>query len=130
MTVALAHLDVQLGDLRAAFPQAQATAQAGGAVLVELPDLALPAGWNQTHTTVYFLVPLGYPLSQPDCFWTDGTLRLDTGAMPMNTGVNPLPQMEHLPTLWFSWHVSAWNPAHDDLLTYTRVIQNRLNQVC
>jgi hypothetical protein len=129
VTVALAHLDAQLDDLRSVYLQMQATAQSGGTVLIELPQVVLPAGWNQTHTTVYFVVPLGYPMAQPDCFWTDGALRLATGEMPINSGTNPLPSMEHRPTLWFSWHVSGWNPAHDDLLTYLRVIENRFKEV-
>ena len=129
MTVALAHLDAQLDDLRLPFSQVKATALPGGTVLIELPNVPLPAGWNQTHTTVYFLVPNGYPMATPDCFWTDGTLRLADGAMPMNSGANALPGMEHQHTLWFSWHVRSWNPAQDDLLTYFRVIENRLREV-
>lgn len=125
MTVTLAHL----ADGRVNSPQAQATAQPGGPVLTELPHLALPAGWNQAHTTVRFLVPLCHPLSQPDCSWTDSTLRLDRRATRVNTGGNLLLRMESLPTLWFSGHGRAWTPIHGDLLTYIRVFRNRSDQV-
>lgn len=95
-----------------------------GTTLVTVPSIVLPTGWNQPSTAVHFVVPIGYPLAKPDCFWADPALRLAGGGMPQNAGVN---QLAGLPNsaLWFSWHVITWNPSSDSLLTYVRVIQRR-----
>ena len=115
----------QLGVLASAFPGASVAPLPGSLGLVTLPAVRLPPGWNQPVTTVRFVLPTGYPIARPDCFFADATLRLGNGAMPMNAGVQPIPgTAEHL--LWFSWHVAAWDSARDSLLTYARVIQKRL----
>lgn len=84
----------------------------------------LPPGWNRASTQVRFLLPLPYPAAQPDCFYADQDLRLASGTMPVNSGMQPL---NNVPMLWFSWHLSAWNPQRDDVLTYVRFIESRLN---
>jgi len=96
-----------------------------GSHLVIVPGVVLPAGWSKPTVNVKFLAPVGYPLARPDCFWTDSDLRLRNGNVPQNTGQNPIP---HIGTghLWFSWHVSSWNPNVDSLLTYLYVIKRRL----
>ena len=96
-----------------------------GSHLVIVPGVMLPAGWSKPTVIVKFLRQLGYPLARPDCFWTDCDLRLSNGNLPQNTGQNPIPHIgnQHL---WFSWHVSSWNPNFDNLLTYLYVIKRRL----
>ena len=105
-----------------------------GAVLQKLPDgshlitirgVKLPSGWSKQVIEAKFLAPVGYPFSKPDCFWTDPDLRLANGNPPKNTGSNPIPQVGS-GNLWFSWHVSSWNPNSDSLLTYWNVIKRRL----
>jgi hypothetical protein len=105
-----------------------------GATLQKLPDgsylvtvpLPLPEGWSKTTTQVRFIAPVGYPLSRPDCFWADNDLRLKNGQTPKNTSGNPIPHVGG-GYLWFSWHVSSWNPNSDNLLTYLYVIKRRLH---
>lgn len=117
-------IDAHLEQLRKFFPKASARLVGDGVTLVTVPDVVLPAGWNQDTTTVYFLAPSGYPMAKPDCFWADATLRLASGAMPQSSGMNPPTGIaQHL--TWFSWHVGNWNPVTDTLLTYVRVIQDR-----
>lgn len=117
-------LDEQLATLREMFPQASMENAEGGAVLITVPDVPLPPGWNQTATTVRFLAPAGYPMARPDCFWTDPSVRLASGGMPQNGGLNSIPGRtdQHM---WFSWHLQAWNPLSDSLVTFLRVIQTR-----
>lgn len=86
-------------------------------------DLDLGSGWSRPRVTARFVLPVPYPSAQPDCFYTDADLRLATGAMPMNTGLQPL-NGEQL--LWFSWHVASWQPARDNVTTYIRFIEGRL----
>jgi hypothetical protein len=96
--------------------------------VVEVPEILLPAGWSATVTTVWFAVPNGYPAAQPDCFWAEPTLRLATGALPQNSGLQGLPVIG-APGLWFSWHLSAWRPGRDGLVSYVRFITRRFADV-
>lgn len=99
-----------------------------GAHLVSIPRVPLPGGWNKGEVTVKFIAPVGYPLARPDCFWSDVDLRLSTGAMPQNSAINVIPEANES-SLWFSWHVSQWNPNRDSLSTFTKVIENRFKVI-
>src|SRR5262249_37586200 len=98
-----------------------------GSQLVKIPNVKLTAGWNRRTTTAFFVVPIGYPIASPGSFWTDSDLRLANGGMPQNTGMQ-VPPFESAPKLWFSWHPASWNPNRNDLLTFARVIQDRLSR--
>lgn len=84
--------------------------------------MTLPSGWNRTQTMVRFVLPIAFPSAPPDCFFADGDLRLASGQMPSNSGFQPL-DGEQL--LWFSWHLSTWSPATDNIDTYLRFIESR-----
>ena len=118
----------QANDRQNGFTSAELTPLPNGTFLVKLNRFKLPKGWNRQETTVYFLVPVGYPVARPDTFWTDPGLMLLNGGPPANTGNN---QPEGIPPglLWFSWHPSNWNPNRDTLLTYVAIIRNRFNEV-
>lgn len=120
-------IDQQFKKLQAEFPSATLTAVPSGGHLIEIPDYALPAGWNRASSTVIFLAPPGYPAAQPDCFWVEpGALRLHDGGTPQATNdTNPVPGVGQRGT-WFSWHLQTWNPNTDSLLTYVNVITQRL----
>lgn len=121
-------VEQQFECLKVQFGTASIQSLPNGTFLVTIPDVALPAGWNNASTMVKFVVPVGYPLAKPDCFWVDASLRLANGASPQNTGPNPIPGSPG-PQLWFSWHVGPWSPSRDTLLTYVRVIQNRFKEL-
>ncbi len=110
------------------FPMAMIEERTDGTSLVALPRFALPSGWTKTNTTVWFVVPVGYPASKPDCFWVEPDLLPSNGVTPANSGIQPIGG-NGVPALWFSWHLSSWNPAHDDLMTYIRFIEARLRDV-
>lgn len=124
MTVTGSLIDTQLARLIEAYPSATTSALPDGTTLVTVPGVVLPAGWNEQTTVVSFVIPIGYPMARPDCFWAEERLRLAGGAMPQNAGVNTIPGTTN-PQLWFSWHLGAWNPASDSLITYLRVIVRR-----
>jgi hypothetical protein len=95
-----------------------------GSALIWIPQFSLPPGWNKSLTNVRFLVPVGYPIAKPDCFWTDADLRLASGGTPMNTQLNAsYGGSEQL--LWFSFHIGNWNANRDDLVTYANSIRSR-----
>lgn len=118
-------IDVQLEDLRRDHPEATADPRPDGTSLVTVPKVSLPSGWNQSHTTVRFLAPVGFPMAQPDCFWADEALRLAGGALPKNAQVQS-PPFGGPPKLWFSWHVSVWSGSRDTIKSYIGTIRNRL----
>lgn len=95
-------LEQQHEDLRRAFSGAILDRRQDGSALVTIPDFRLPPGWNATSTTVLFIVPVGYPIARPDCFWTDPSLRLASGAQPASTQMNSNYGKPD-PRLWFSF---------------------------
>jgi hypothetical protein len=122
-------LERQLEELRRVYSGgAEIRALPSGAALVELKSVALPPGWNRNGTSVRFVVPVGYPFAAPDCFWADNDLRLAAGTQPQATNFQPIPEV-NLPGLWFSWHVQGWNPNHSNLVTYSKVIEQRLKDI-
>jgi len=118
-------LEEQFEILRSSESNASCQKLPDGTYLIIVPGIGLPDGWSKKAVDVKFIVPVGYPFAKLDCFWTDPDLRLATGAVPMNTGFNPLPHVA-TPHLWFSWHVGSWNPNVDNLLTYLHIIERRL----
>jgi hypothetical protein len=128
MSVMAGPIEEQLTRLQETYPGAEAISLPDGTALVTIPRVSLPPGWNQPVSGVSFIVPVGYPMARPDCFWADSNLRLAGGGMPQNAGVNQAPGQPE-PRLWFSWHLAAWNPASDSLLTYLRVIQRRFAEL-
>lgn len=97
----------------------------GTGVLVTVPSVTLPSGWNKPSTAVHFIAPQGYPFARPDCFWADEDLRLSNGAIPQASNCsNPMPGLGH-GGLWFSWHLQQWNANRDDLMSWFAAIKDR-----
>lgn len=114
--------------LLAAYPSAHIEDRPDGTGLVRLPALPLPIGWSSTTTDAWFVVPVGYPGAMPDCFWAAPDLRLATGALPSNSGPQPIGGSGPELGLWFSWHLQAWTPATDQLVTYAHFVESRLRR--
>jgi E2/UBC family protein E len=121
-------LDRQLEELRQVYPNgAEPRTLPSGAVLIELRRVELPKGWNKPSTSIRFLVPVGYPFAAPDCFWADQDLRVHPNTQPQATNFQPIPEINS-PGLWFSWHVQGWNPSRNNLVTFVKVIEQRLKE--
>ncbi len=118
-------LDTQFEILKSSYPDAELTKLPSGAAEVRIPNVLLGNGWSKQQVTIRFLAPAGYPISQPDCFWTDQDLRLSNTAMPQVSNFTAMPEV-NVPLLWFSWHVGKWNPNRDNLLSFVKVIEARL----
>jgi hypothetical protein len=120
-------LDRQLEELRKVYASGADTRPLpSGSVLIELKNIALPDGWSKKETAIRFVVPVGYPFAAPDCFWADDDLSLLGGGQPQATNLQPIPEANE-PGLWFSWHVQGWNPNRSNLVSYAKVIEQRLN---
>lgn len=113
----------QLEALKAENPDAEWFEIEGGAIRVVVPGRPLPQGWSKPTTTVHFILPVGFPVATPDCFWTDPDLRLHNNGTPQNTGNTPMPGAPG-PLLWFSWHTQSWSPT-GHVLQWLRAIMKR-----
>ena len=116
----------QFGRLRGNYPGSTLERQPDGSALITIPDFPLPPGWNKERTSIVFLVPVGYPMAQPDTFWADADLRLRHGGFPANTDLNTRYGRAE-PRLWFSYHPTTWDPSRDTLLTFAKLIRRRLD---
>jgi len=123
-------VEQQFESLRAneKFGAATLSSNSDGSYVVSIPNFPLPSGWNRSHTTIYFIVPVGYPMARPDCFWTDPGLLLSSGATPQNIGSNHAPGLPN-GLQWFSWHPQSWSPNADNLRSYLGVIHNRFQEL-
>ena len=116
----------QLDDLRQQFADATWSALSNGTAHVRVPNVKLPAGWSKPTATIHLVLPVGYPVAKPDCFWADHDLRLAGDKTPENSGVQAIPGLAD-PLLWFSWHIAAWNPNAHNVLTWLRVALTRFD---
>ncbi len=123
-------IEQHLALLKSIYPEAFLTRLPSGAHLVTIPNVRIPAGWNQDVVTLLFVAPPGYPGAQPDCFWVEPTgIRLEHGQTPQGTNdSNAIPEVGQRGT-WFSWHVQHWNPNHDSLVTYANVVMRRFQSL-
>ena len=143
------HIETGLATLRSKWPQAHYEESRHGAHLIVVPGYVLPPGYNCTIATVLFVAPCGFPAAQPDHFFTHtapADLLLDPPARelyrhsdgdymgsymrpkctnPSNTP-SGFPQWGGEGWLWWSWHLQAWDPNKDTLMTYMNVIRARL----
>lgn len=127
-------IDIQFEDLAEkcrdlSFGKPIKTDLPNGGILIEIPGVNV-TGWNRDTATILFLVPPGYPAGQPDCFWVEpGEFRLANGGTPQSSSdgnIIPNDVNPNRSTTWFSWHVQSWNPNRDTLITYFKVILERL----
>ena len=117
----------QFEGLKEQFPNAGLKELADGSFLITIPDLPLADGWSHNNVTAMFLAPVGYPHAKPDCFWVDPELKVN-GNDPQSIQRQPLPEVGGS-YMWFSWHIGQWNPNQDSLITFVRVVMNRLEDV-
>jgi len=118
----------QFATLQASYPSSAIVEKGDGSYHLILKEIPLPEGWTKQSVEIRFIIPVGYPMARPDCFWTDLDLRLANSAMPVNANPSPMPP-DNVTYLWFSWHLQTWNPNSDSLVTYVNVIRRRLQEV-
>ena len=90
-------------------------------------DYKIPSNiWNRDKTDLLVITHPTYPNAKMDMFWVDPPISLKSGkkaqaaeAIENKIGKN-----------WqrFSWHIGSWNPAHDNLITYLDVVNDRLRR--
>ena len=81
--------------------------------------------WNRETVNLLVITHPSYPSVKMDMFWVDPVItRKDGGTINGGTNISKLGKA------WqqFSWHVGSWNPAHDNLITYLDVVNERLRR--
>ncbi len=116
----------QLAELQRRYPNVRfETAPDGQRVLV-VPDVPTSALWSTPAVTIRVVIPAGYPHVTLDCFYTEATFRLASGAEPGNSSIQAVFGGQYR---WFSWHVPSWDPNTGTLDRYVRVCEARLREV-
>lgn len=115
-------LQADLEALRSVFPGSRIENVAGVGRVCIVPGLATGEAWDPPTTEIRFVLAQGYPQSRPDCFFARPDLRLKSGRAPQNAQPQRLGTEQHL---WFSWHLTAWDPATDGLTRFTRFCHRR-----
>ena len=123
----MALIDDQLRTLQDTYSSAICLPLPDGSSLVTVPEVKLPSGWSSPQATVKFLLPVGFPHAQPDCFWIEPHIRLASGAMPQRSNVQVIPGTTDN-WVWFSWHATKWRANDDTISTYMKIIEARLRE--
>lgn len=113
----------QLAQLQRRYPDARFDTPSDGQRLLVVPGVPTNAGWSVPSVTIRVVIPAGYPHVTLDCFYTDATLRLASGAEPGNSSLQAVFGGQYR---WFSWHVPTWIPNKATLDRYIRVCEARL----
>ena len=98
----------------------------GDEIGVVIKDYPLPSEiWSRPSADLLIKTHPTYPNALIDMFWLDPPVSLRRGAP-----VNGATMDAQFGREWqrFSWHVGTWYPAHDNLLTYLAVVDDRLSR--
>lgn len=117
-------LAAQLLEVQRRWPDATLTPVGDGSFMIGL-TVKLIDGWSANEATVRFQVSSGFPMANPQHFWTNLDLKLKSGAPPDCTRLEACP-LERESWTRFYYRVASWSPLHDTLMTYVNVIRRRL----
>lgn len=98
----------------------------GKEICIVFKDYTIPVNiWDHDKVDLLVMTHPTYPNVKMDMFWVDPPIALKSGAVAK--AVSP---ENKCGKNWqrFSWHVNNWNPAHDNLITYLNVVNNRLGR--
>jgi len=91
-----------------------------------IKDFPLGGGFNLPAADLLIRVPLSYPDTGPDMFWTDPRVLLSSGQEPQAANVRE----RYLDREWrrFSWHRNRWDSIRDNLSSYIEFVHHRIAQ--
>jgi Prokaryotic E2 family E len=118
-------LSRQLAELQRRYSDARFETASDGQRLLVVPGVPTNALWSMPTITIRVVIPAGYPHVTLDCFYTDATLRLASGAEPGNSSPQAVFGGQYR---WFSWHVPSWDPNTATLDRYIRVCEARFRE--
>lgn len=95
-------------------------------ICIIFKDYKTPSNiWTLDKVDLLVVTHPTYPNAKMDMFWVDPPIALKSGAQAQ--AVSPETKCGRN-WLRFSWHVQSWNPAHDNLITYLNVVDDRLKR--
>ena len=93
-----------------------------GEVRIYIRNFQLAESYSPRLTDLLIRLPLGYPQSNPDMFWTKPDVRLVTGAYPNRADYHD-PSADN----WQRWsRHSEWRPAKDNLRSKMASVKREL----
>lgn len=95
------------------------------AIYIVIKDYPIPeAIWDRSSSDLLVMAYDTYPNAPLDMFWLDPPVSRRNGQAD-GVGTETRNGRE-----WqsFSWHIGGWDPAHDSLLTYLDVVNDRLRR--
>ena len=123
-----------LAALAAQWPSTTWRDLGNAGTLVCVPDVKLRDGaWNRHSATIWFVIPLGYPICPPNTFWSQQLWFAHGGEPSYTTWWDaPLwaPETREGQPVWqrFYCRLEAWSPNRgDDLRTFVRTCQQWLD---
>lgn len=99
---------------------------ASDAIYVVIKDYPIPGNvWDRSSSDLLIMAFDTYPNAPLDMFWLDPPVSRRSGEAAGGTGTETRNGRE-----WqsFSWHIGGWDPAHDNLVTYLDVVNDRLRR--
>ncbi len=95
------------------------------AIYVVIKDYPIPEGiWDRTSSDLLIMAHDTYPNAALDMFWLDPPISRKGG--PPDGAITETRNGREWQS--FSWHIGGWDPAHDNLLTYLDVVNDRLSR--
>ena len=98
----------------------------GSCVNLVFKEFPLGTGFNRPSADLLLRVPLSYPDSGLDMFWTEPGVLLSDGRVPQNANTEEI----YANRRWqrFSWHHNRWNSVTDNIDSYLEFVRYRLKQ--
>src|ERR1700722_2610078 len=141
-------IDDQMVHLRRKYPDAAIVEERSGARILRVPGIRLPAGWTSRivtrratwsnversrpaddphRCTILVYVPPGFPSAAPAHFWTEETIRDESGhdRPQCSNEQNGIQGSKRRIGTFFRWVLQAWDPNHCSLFTYVKVCEAR-----
>ena len=123
---ARAIIDNELVRLREAGTECELQDSSDGHFHLVITNIDVPPAYSRNQVKVLIRIPQSYPNGRLDMFWIDEPFTLVSGATPEKADV--IEQFNGVSWRRFSWHLTKWNPATDNLSTYAEFVKRRLSQ--
>lgn len=98
----------------------------GDAIYVVIRGYPIPGNvWDRSRSDLMIMAHDTYPNAPLDMFWLDPPISCRSGEAAGGAGTETRNGRK-----WqsFSWHIGGWDPAHDNLVTYLDVVNDRLRR--
>lgn len=98
----------------------------GPEICIVFKDYSIPSNiWDCDKVDLLVITHSTYPNAKMDMFWVDPPITLKSGALANAVSLETKCGKNRQR---FSWHINSWNPAHDNIITYLNVVNDRLKR--